>query len=184
MRLEQIADIKQGIPISRIRLEDGMEIEEKKVYSFEKESKIKVPKNLNEIDQNIPQVTEEMILFNMVSYNAKKATENDIGKIVSSNYVMIIVKDKNVDSDYLAWYMDQGESFKRELFKIIQGSTVLSLPINEFRQMNVRLPALEFQKRIGNINRLNTIRKRLFIEREELIKKSLTTINEGEILNG
>ena len=184
MRLEKIASIKQGITLSRIRFEDEMETEERKVYSFEKESKIKVPKNLNKVDQNIPQVIKGMILFNMVSYNAKKATENDIGKIVSSNYVMITVTDKNVDSDYLAWYMDQGESFKRELFKIIQGSAVLSLPINEFRQMSINLPELEFQKRIGNINRLNSLRKKLFLEREELIQKSVTTINEGEILNG
>lgn len=184
MKLEKIADIKQGITLSRIRLEEDMEIEERVVYSFEKESKVKTPKNIKEADQEIPLVEENMILFNIVSYNAKKATREDLGKIVPSNYVIITLKDKEIDPDYLAWYMDQSETFKREINKIIQGTAVLSLPINEFRQMKLKLPNLDFQKKVGSISRLNKKKKKLFLEKEELIYKSLVTINEEEILNG
>lgn len=184
MKLEEIADIKQGIPLSRIKLTDGMDTEDRIVYSFEEESTVKVPKNISEVDQNIPLVQKGMILFNLMSYNAKKASEEDIGKIIPSSYVKIVLKDKSIDVDYLAWYMDQSEQFKRELFKIIQGTTVLSLPINEFRQMKIKIPDLAFQKKLGSISRLSKKRQKLYFEREELLCKALVTINEEELLNG
>lgn len=184
MKLEDIADVTQGITLSRIRIKENMETEERTVYSFETESKIKVPKDIEKTDQNIPVVTNDIILFNITSYNAKKATEKDIGKIVPSNYVIIKVKDKKVNTDYLAWYMDQSESFKRELHKLKQGSTVLSVSINEFRKINIKLPKLSFQQKIGKINDLNRRREELFLERQELLQKLLITINEEEMQNG
>ncbi|MCF6461742.1 restriction endonuclease subunit S [Clostridium sp. Cult3] len=184
MRLEDIADITQGITLSRIRVKENMETEERTVYSFETESKIQVPKDIEKTDQNIPIITDDIILFNITSYNAKKATEKDIGKIVPSNYVIIRVKDKNVNTDYLAWHMDQSESFKRELNKLKQGSTVLSVSINEFRKMNIKLPKLSLQEKIGRINDLNRRREELFLERQKLIEKLLMTINEEEMQNG
>jgi len=184
MRLEDIADITQGITLSRIRIKENMETEERTVYSFETESKIRVPKDIEKTDQNIPIVTDDLILFNITSYNAKKATEKDIGKIVPSNYVIIKVKDRKVNVDYLAWYMEQSESFKRELHKLKQGSTVLSVSINEFRKINIQLPKPGFQQKIGKINDLNRRREELFLERQELIQKLLITINEEELKNG
>ncbi|HSH35105.1 restriction endonuclease subunit S [Schnuerera sp.] len=184
MRLEDIADITQGITLSRIRIEDNMEVEDKIVYSFETESKVKVPKDVKKVNQNIPVIEKDMILFNITSYNAKKATKEDLGKIVPSNYVIVKIKDENVNSDYLAWYMDQSESFRREIHKLKQGSTVLSISINEFRKMSIKLPRLEFQQKLGKINNLNRKRKELFIERQTLIEKSLITINEEEMRNG
>ena len=184
MRLEDIADITQGIILSRIRIEDNMEVEDKIVYSFETESKVKVPKDVKKVNQNIPVIEKDMILFNITSYNAKKATKEDLGKIVPSNYVIVKIKDENVNSDYLAWYMDQSESFRREIHKLKQGSTVLSISINEFRKMSIKLPRLEFQQKLGKINNLNRKRKELFIERQTLIEKSLITINEEEMRNG
>lgn len=182
MRLEDIADIVQGIPLSRIRTGEDRELEEKTVYSFESESKILVDKDRT--GQNIPLVEKDMILFNIVSYNAKKAREEDLGKVVPSNYVLIRLKDKNISPDYLAWYMDQAEAFKRELNKLRQGSTVLSIPINEFRKVNLRLAGLETQEKIGRVNRLKERRKDLFLEREELIEGLIISINEEEIDNG
>lgn len=46
MKLEDIADVTQGITLSRIRIKENMETEERTVYSFETESKIKVPKDI------------------------------------------------------------------------------------------------------------------------------------------
>lgn len=184
MRLEEIVEINQGIPLSRIRVKADMESEERTVYSFEKESTALVPKNIEEVDQNIPLADENMILFNMVSYTAKRGMEDDIGKIIPSNYVIITLRSGDVDLDYLAWYMDQSEEFKRELFKLQQGSAVLSLPINEFRKMRIKLPSLEFQNKMGSLSRLNRKRERLFRERQYLIEKSMIKINEGELGNG
>lgn len=184
MKLEDIADITQGITLSRIRIEKNMETEERTVYSFETESIIKVPKEIEKSGQDIPVITEDIILFNITSYNAKKATGKDLGKIVPSNYVMVKVRDENVDPDYLAWYMDQSESFGRELHKLKQGSTVLSISINEFRKVEIKLPSLEFQKKIGKINNLSRRRAEIFLERQNLIEKALIAINEEEMING
>lgn len=104
-----------------------------------------------------------------------------MGKIVPSNYVIVRLRDRNISPDYLAWYMDQAEGFKRELNKLRQGSAVLSIPINEFRKIDLRLPSLEVQDRIGKINKLKERRKNLFLEREELIEKAMVTINEEEL---
>lgn len=180
-KLEDIADIVQGIPVSRIRTEEAMELEERTVYSFESEIKVLIAKNDEKMSQKIPLVERDIILFNIVSYSAKKATEEDLGKIVPSNYVIVRLRDRNISPDYLAWYMDQAEGFKRELNKLRQGSAVLSIPINEFRKIDLRLPSLEVQDRIGKINKLKERRKNLFLEREELIEKAMVTINEEEL---
>lgn len=180
-KLEDIADIVQGIPVSRIRTEEAMELEERTVYSFESESKVLIAKNDEKMGQKIPLVERDIILFNIVSYSAKKATEEDLGKIVPSNYVIVRLRDRNISPDYLAWYMDQAEGFKRELNKLRQGSAVLSIPINEFRKIDLRLPSLEVQDRVGKINKLKERRKNLFLEREELIEKAMVTINEEEL---
>ena len=180
-KLEDIADIVQGIPVSRIRTEEAMELEERTVYSFESESKVLIAKNGEKMGQKIPLVERDIILFNIVSYSAKKATEEDLGKIVPSNYVIVRLRDRNISPDYLAWYMDQAEGFKRELNKLRQGSAVLSIPINEFRKIDLRLPSLEVQDRIGKINKLKERRKNLFLEREELIEKAMVIINEEEL---
>lgn len=182
MKLEDIADIVQGIPLSRIKTEGSMELEERKVYSFESESKVLLAKDRG--SQKIPLVEESMILFNIVSYNAKKARREDLGKVVASNYVLIKLKDTRVNPDYLAWYMDQSEGFKRELNKLRQGSTVLSIPINEIRKIKLNLPSIDIQDKIGKINKLKERRKDLFLEREELIEKAMISINEEEVDNG
>lgn len=185
MRLEEIAYITQGIPLNRIRINKNMENEERKVYSFETESNVLVPKNIENIDQKIPITRKDMILLNITSYNAKKAEEEDTGKVVPSNYVIIEVKNKKkIDPDYLGWYIDQSESFKRELHRIKQGSTIMSIPINEFRKINIKLPGIGFQEKLGRINKLNNKREKLFLERKKLLKKSLIVINEEEVLNG
>lgn len=180
-KLEDIADIVQGIPVSRIRTGEAEELEERIVYSFESESKVLIAKDLDKLSQKIPLVERDMILFNIVSYNAKKATEKDLGKIVPSNYVIVKLRDRNISPDYLAWYMDQAEGFKRELNKLRQGSAVLSVPINEFRKIDLKLPSKEVQDRIGEINKLKERRKDLFLEKEELIEKAIATINEEEL---
>lgn len=182
MRLEEVAEIIQGIPLNRIRVEKGEETEKRIVYSFEREEReIVIPKNP---DQEIPLIEEDTILFNLVSYRARKAIKEDIGKILPSNYVTIKVKTDKICPDYLAWYMDQGESFKRELHKLKQGTTVMSLPVNEIRRMKLKLPNLETQEKIGMLSRLNRKKEDLFLEKQELIKKAMVTINEEAINNG
>ena len=185
MKLEDIGDICQGIPLSRIRIKEGVEQEERLVYSFEKEeSKVSLAKNLEDLDQDIPLVEEDMILFNMLSYNAKKARPEDLGKVVPSNYVIIRLDSDRVDPDYLAWYLGQGESFKRELHKLRQGSAVLSLPINEFRKIRLSLPSLEIQRKIGGLNSLRLRRKSLEEERDRLVKDFLVSVNEEVMSDG
>lgn len=185
MILEEIVNINQGIPLNRIRLKKAMERQERFVYSFEEESKIQLPKNIKEADQHIPLVKEDMILLNITSYNAKIAEIEDLGKVVSSNYMTIEVKNPSkVDPDYLEWYLDKSESFKREIYKIKQGSLVRSIPINEFRKLNIKLPDIEFQRTLGKINKLEKKKKELFKERQDLLKSSLITINEEAIING
>lgn len=185
MRLEEIANIKQGIPLNRIRTSKHTGNEKRMVYSFETESQVLVPKNIEDIEQKIPIIKEDMILLNITSYNAKRAEKEDLGKIVSSNYVIIEVKNKKkVNPDYLGWYIDQSESFKRELHRIKQGSTIMSIPINEFRKVNIRLPDIDFQEKLGNIYKLSNQREKLFRERKNLLEKYLLVINEEEILNG
>lgn len=152
-----------------------MEREERLVYSFETESSaLLVPKNIEEVNQKISLVREGMTLLNLTSYNSKKASKADIGKIVPSNYIIIEVKNKRkVNPDYLEWYMDQSESFKKQLHQIKQGSTIKSISINEFRRMKISLPSLEFQEKLGKINNLSRKRKQLFLERQELLENHL-----------
>lgn len=181
MRLEEIAEVTQGIPLNRIRVYKGRETEKKMVYSFERhENEIVIPKRT---DQEIPLIEEDTILFNLVSYRAKKAIKDDLGKVLPSNYISIKVKtDKVVCPNYLAWYMDQAESFRRELHKLKQGTTVRSLPVHEIRKMKLNLPSLEVQEKIGSLNWLNRKKEDLFIEKQELIKKTMISINE-EVIN-
>ena len=179
MRLEDIADIGQGIPLNRIRTGKGIKTREEYVYSFEKQAKILIPFDIGEADQKIPLAKEDMILLNLTSYTAKKVIDEDRGKVIPSNYIIIDIKNNNrVDPDYLEWYIDRSQGFARELHRIKQGSTILSIPINELRRVKLNLPDIQFQRRLGAVNRLNRVRDELYMERRELIEKLLLTMED------
>lgn len=181
MKLEEIANISQGIPLNRIRIKKGMKTRKEHVYSFEKESEMLIPLDIDETQQKIPLAKEDMIVLNLTSYNAKKIEKESIGKIIPSNYIIIEIKNKNiVDPDYLEWYIDKSQSFARELHKIKQGSIVLSIPINELRSIRLKLPSIDFQRKLGKVSKLNKKREELYRERKELIEKLLITVNEEE----
>lgn len=179
MRLEQVAEISQGIPLNRIRIKQGMKTQKINVYSFERKTEILAPLNIRESEQAIPVAVKDMVLLNLTSYNAKKIEVEDVGNIIPSNYIIIEIKDKSlVEPDYLEWYLDKSNSFARELHKIKQGSTILSIPINELRRIRLKLPNIEFQRDFGKVNALNKRREKLFEERSLLLEKALITINE------
>lgn len=181
MKLEDVADISQGIPLNRIRIKEGIKARKEYVFSFEKESQILIPSNPKDAKQYIPLAKKDMVLLNLTSYNAKKIEQKDVGKVIPSNYIIIQIKDKNtVDPDYLEWYIDKGQDFARELHKIKQGSIIRSIPINEFRKIRLKLPDINFQRKLGKINKLNKKRDKLHKEKKELIQKLLTTIDGEE----
>lgn len=181
MRLNTIADISQGIPLNRIRIKKGVDVKKEYVYSFEGDSQITIPVDTENADQHIPFTKPDMILINLTSYKAEKIEVEDVGKIIPSNYIIIEVEDRQlVDPDYLQWHIDKSQRFARELHKIKQGSTILSIPINEFRRLRLKLPDIEFQKKLGRINKLQKRREKLYEERKKLIERLMLALDEEE----
>lgn len=113
---------------------------------------------------------ENMIVVHLLSQRVASIPGIYIGLLIPSNFVVIDFHAP-IDAKFIEWYFNEHEDVRRQFKLATQGSSVSSLSINMLREMNVSLPPLQLQNKIGRIIQAIQQKKKLVEERMELEDK-------------
>ncbi|NUH86238.1 hypothetical protein HUN92_21565 [Bacillus firmus] len=187
MFLDKCSKVMQGVILARIETHPGPDTIPLSLYtmkemnesigvdyrgSIEKLQKVHVPKN--RVDE-LPIAKEGMILINLTAHKAVSVRPEHAGKLITSNFAVIETNEK-LNPLYFEWYFNEHPSCRKHLRIATQGSIVSALSIQMLRSLEIELPSLRNQEKLGHIYQLTYKKKRLTNERlmlEEKLTKQL-----------
>ena len=102
----------------------------------------------------------------------------DIG-IVSPAYPVFNICDSIVDRDYFVYYINENEKFKNSILSTKEGGTRYALSFSKFKDIKLKLPSLEEQKKYSKI--LNSYNIKINLEQSKL--NSLQELKKGLMQN-
>jgi len=194
MKLQDIASITQGANVSRLETskEDSQSVEidiltlkefnetlglsyrmtqEKSQSVYIKEDKLK--------DQLLTK--EKRLIVHLLSQKAALLPKQYAGRLIPSNFVALDFQS-NFDEKFMEWYFNEHPSIRRQIMLGTQGSIVSTLSLATLRDLDIAVPLLSVQQKIGDISGLYHRKKQLIEERmkleERLIHQKIKEILE------
>lgn len=119
---------------------------------------------LKKYDDHCKLTTKQMLLIDQSRFEAVAITDNMEQLLISSNYLIVELSTQVIPS-YLEWYFNYHAHVRRQLEKHKQGSALQRLSIQALKQLNVELPALETQVKLGTIYELHKQKRLAVMER-------------------
>ncbi|WP_099188517.1 restriction endonuclease subunit S [Tepidibacter mesophilus] len=181
MKVEKLGKVTHGVTISRIEAKSGEDYDEFELFTMQdlsreidnyslKEEKqyILVSKNKFNIDLLSK---KDMIIIGLTSHKAMVVGEKHIGKIIPSNFAYIQLDNKKIDPMYFTWYFNEHPKIQKQLQIAIQGSIIRALSVQMLRALELWLPSLEEQQKIGKIYELRKRKEKALFEKNVLEKK-------------
>ncbi|QUW20926.1 restriction endonuclease subunit S [Sporosarcina sp. Marseille-Q4063] len=180
IQLQEIASVIQGVNLTRVgtsaKTAGAQSVEVLTLKEFnesmgipyrleqEKDTRIWIEENqLNKI-----RFTEEnMVVIHLLSQRTTTIPLNYEKLLIPSNFVVVDFQQQ-VDVKFFEWYFNEHVEVRRQIQLATQGSSVSSLSISMLRQMEMSLPPIQLQMRIGKIVQAVQQKKRLTEERMEL----------------
>ena len=109
-------------------------------------------------------------------FNIQNITENGI---VSPAYPVFEINEDIVDKTYFIYYINENKSFKNKILSLKEGGTRYALSMSKFKEINLDLPPLEYQKKYSKL--LNTYNRKIKNEENKLNK--LQELKKGLMQN-
>lgn len=194
MNLEQCASVVQGAFLSRIQTSPSMEAVKLPVYTLKEMNEWLSPDpTSSEYQQDIhvakdrlgslPLAKEGLVLISLTGQRAVALQQEHVGKLIPSNFA-IIEPSGELHPDYLEWFINEHPDCRKQLKIATQGSSVTALSIQMLRTLDIILPPMDVQMKIGSIHRLLHRKNRLLQERmvweQQYIKQLLMGYLEEE----
>ena len=194
MNLEQCASVVQGAFLSRIQTSPSMEAVKLPVYTLKEMNEWLSPDpTSSEYQQDIhvakdrlgslPLAKEGLVLISLTGQRAVALQQEHVGKLIPSNFA-IIEPSGDLHPDYLEWFINEHPDCRKQLKIATQGSSVTALSIQMLRTLDIILPPMDVQMKIGSIHRLLHRKNRLLQERmvweQQYIKQLLMGYLEEE----
>lgn len=178
MNLEQCATVVQGVFLSRIQTSPSSEAVRLPLYTMKEMNEwlSPVPASVENqqdisdvhVDQerlgSLPLAKEGLVLISLNGQRAVALQREHIGKLIPSNFA-IIEPTSELNSDYLEWFINEHPDCRKQLKVATQGSSIAALSIQMLRTLEVILPPMDDQVRIGSVHRLLHRKNRLLQER-------------------
>lgn len=112
------------------------------------------------------------IIFSLTSGRASIVREKFEGYLLTQNFIRI-TPQKEIDSKFLIYLLNESGYIKRQLLLGVQGSFVLKYTVSQIRELELRhLPSLKKQKLIGELY-FYQLRYEELIKRKARLKKLL-----------
>jgi restriction endonuclease S subunit len=92
--------------------------------------------------------------------------------IVASPLIIIRPDHKKVDPDYLVWALTN-DNARRYYAQYARGSVIVGIGKHDLEKIEIQLPAIQFQKKIGKIKNLQLKESQLISRRQALCIKLL-----------
>lgn len=197
MKLIDIADISLGTILTRVKpqneLDDCLEIDTITMqelsyvsgYSdvewsmlLSKISKKKINKCLL--------TRENDIVIGLSSQNSMVITKERANKLLLSNFCLVRIKNHELlDPYYFVWLINECKSLNKQLTGFMQGSAYVKMfSLDTIRNLEIDLPAIDVQRKIGKIYSLGIEKDRISKRIIELNKISRNTLIEKKVYGG
>jgi restriction endonuclease S subunit len=132
---------------------------------------------------SLPLAKEGLVLISLTGQRAVALQQEHVGKLIPSNFA-IIEPSGELHPDYLEWFINEHPDCRKQLKIATQGSSVTALSIQMLRTLDIILPPMDVQMKIGSIHRLLHRKNRLLQERmvweQQYIKQLLMGYLEEE----
>lgn len=178
MKISDIGNVVHGVTLSRV---EPKPLEEKVTYSLftiqelnEELSKFNI-----EFYEKTVEVSKEkfdktylakdnMVIIGLNSFKSVAVNENIVGKVIPSNFAFIELDTGKVDPTYFSWYFNEHPDIERQLKIAMQGTILRALSVQMLRELNIILPPINVQKKIGRIYILQKKKEKLLYEKSIL----------------
>lgn len=119
------------------------------------------------------------LIINLQTLKMAIVSKKNDGKIFSQRFLRVVPKvDANIDIYYLIFLFNESTTIQKQIHSMLEGTILKLLKVNNVLDINVQLPVMKTQKKIGNYFRL-------IKEYESLTQKKLNDLNKVsmELLN-
>lgn len=190
MSLEQYALVTQGAFLSRVQTLPSPESVKLPLYTMREMNEWLSPEPNAMTDdtqevfvsrdrlKTLPIAKEGWVLISLTGQKAVAMQKEHVGKLIPSNFA-IIEPSEQLHPDYLEWFINEHPDSKKQLRVATQGSTISALSIQMLRTLEIILPPMNVQVKIGSIHRLLHRKNRLLQEKLMLEQQYVKHIMMG-----
>ncbi|TDF94680.1 restriction endonuclease subunit S [Paenibacillus piri] len=197
MNLEQCALVTQGAFLSRVQSvpvteEEKLGLHKCPLYSMKEMNEWLSPDpnvlsdNAQEVYvsydrvDSLPIAREGWVLISLTGQRAVALKQEHVGKLIPSNFA-IIEPTRVLSPDYLEWFINEHPDCRKQLKLATQGSSVAALSIQMLRTLEIILPPMTDQIKVGRVHRLLHRKNRLLQEKIVLEQQYARQIIMGYI---
>src|SRR5699024_6480305 len=155
MKLEDIVTVKVGKNISRVSEKHDLTLA---TYTYENlmddldglvlnSNASDHSVNFSEQDNHLSKPGE--VVFSFVSSKAAIVSDVNKGKIINQNFAKLIIEHKQLDHSYLCYVLNESHSMKKQMAISMQGSTVRKLTPAILKSLEMKIPNMDKQEKIG-----------------------------------
>jgi hypothetical protein len=108
------------------------------------------------------------VVIGLTSYKAMVINEAHSNKLITSNFAVIEFDESKIDPFYFTWYFNEHHEIQKQLAIAMQGTIIRALSIQMLRELEVPLPQLDVQMKIGKVYKLRKRKEKLLFERNIL----------------
>lgn len=127
-------------------------------YSLNSDKKLFLTK---ELEEELPKTKKDLVVIHLATTKSLVITESENNQIISDKFAYFECPTDKLDPYYFMWYFNETTKVQRKLLLSFQGGTVKALSVQTIRCLNIELPPIEKQRKIGEIYRLQRYKKKL-----------------------
>ncbi|WP_297132274.1 restriction endonuclease subunit S [Terrisporobacter sp.] len=180
MKLEKLGKVNHGLTISRIAAKPDQQQEEIPLFTMQdlniemgnydlKSEEKTVSVNKETFDKSLLS-KENIVVIGLTVHKSYVIENHHAGKIIPSNFAYIYLDESKIDLNYFTWYFNEHPNIKKQLQVATQGSIIMALSIQMLRELEIDLPSIEIQRKLGEIYKLRRRKEKVLYEKNILEK--------------
>jgi restriction endonuclease S subunit len=133
--------------------------------------------------QKSPILNAGDLVINMMTNQTAIVSPHSAGKVIPQHIVKLNFMDRG-DNWYLCYLLNEAQTIKRQLYNTMEGTALRRVTLTSFKQLEVKLPVLAKQQKIGELYRLLLIKEGLQKKQQEKEKQVIINLIDKNDING
>jgi len=131
-----------------------------------------------EADESLPTVSEGDFVVSLIRNKASVVSENNAGKVISTNYIKATLDENVVDPWYLCYCINEDEDVKKQIMYEGQSTTtnMARLSMATVKKLEIAFPDIEVQRLIGSTYKEVMHLSYLNREKEKQLRSSIGAV--------
>lgn len=181
LKIENIGKVLHGATLSRIQEKVGensktfflftmqeLNKETGQYGLFTEKQEVKVSEG--KLDLNLISKLGDVII-GLTSYKAMVVEDKHKNKLIPSNFAIIEFDKRKIDPFYFTWYFNENPKIQKQLTVASQGTIIRALSVQMLRELDIPLPSIKIQRKIGMVYKLRQRKGKLLFRKNILEKK-------------